>query len=582
MPAKPIINCHTHIFTGDHVPPYLAKTFLPWPFYYLLPLSLIVRLFRFWYNYPYTWQFQPRYKKIQETFYRIKMFGSRYGINRFISGIFGIFLSIQVFFIVYDWLNDISNSEESLSSTIDDVRNWLDSYGLIMIPSSFAGKLLLVVFLILFFKWGRNIIFTIAKKLWSFLGVLPGPKSKELAKRYLNIGRFAFYTQQENILEKLKNQYPDDTGFVVLPMDMEYMDAGRLGQESRYFYQMQELKKIKEKDEYKNKIYPFVFADPRRIRNERETQLSYNISSGEVHLEKCFIKEFIEDYKFSGFKIYPALGYYPFDEALLPLWKYAADRGLPILTHCIRGIIYYRGNKEKGWDTHPVFRQASGNGNYDPLLLKETKNIDFINNFTHPLNYLCLLDEELLRKIVGNAKDHKLRLLFGYTDETTPMKYDLRHLKLCFGHFGGEDEWDRFIELDRDNYSSQIVKNPLMGITFQANENGDPRPGKIEQLWKYCDWYSIICSMILQYKNVYADISYILHVENIQPLLKQTLLNPILKKQVLYGTDFYVVRNHKTEKAMLAEMRGSLSEEEFDQIARINPEAFLKNNMHEK
>lgn len=45
-PAAPIINCHTHIFTGDHVPPFIAKTYLPEPFYRLLHLSVIVSTLR--------------------------------------------------------------------------------------------------------------------------------------------------------------------------------------------------------------------------------------------------------------------------------------------------------------------------------------------------------------------------------------------------------------------------------------------------------------------------------------------------------------------------------------------------------
>src|SRR6185436_827568 len=67
---------------------------------------------------------------------------------------------------------------------------------------------------------------------------------------------------------------------------------------------------------------------------------------------------FIEKKKFNGFKIYPALGYYPFDVQLLPLWKYAADHQIPILTHCIRGTIFYRGSKKTEWDYHPVYKQA--------------------------------------------------------------------------------------------------------------------------------------------------------------------------------------------------------------------------------
>ncbi|MES2555447.1 MAG: hypothetical protein V4604_04805 [Bacteroidota bacterium] len=579
---KPVINCHTHIFTGDHVPPFLAKTFVPSPLHYLFPLSLIVKLFRFWYNYPYTWQFKPWYKKIKEILYRINMFGARTGSGRLISSVIGLFLTIQVFYILFDWFSLIGKPNAGTVESITDLRTWLDEHWLLFIPHSFVGKALFILALILFFKPGRNILLLLLKKVWSFLGVLPGPQTKELAKRYLNIGRFAFYKEQTRVFGRLKNQYPDGTGFVVLPMDMEYMGAGKLKKEYRYANQMAALKAIKNNPQNKDVIFPFVFAEPRRFVDEGKAHFDYEISNGSVKLNDCFIKEYIEDNKFSGFKIYPALGYYPFDEALLPLWKYAADNGLPILTHCIRGTIYYRGNKKRAWDKHPVFEQVSGDGEYDSLLLMEINNRDFINNFTHPLNYLCLLDERLLRKLVQKAKSDRISELFGYTDDQTPLKYNLKHLKLCFGHFGGDDEWHKFLEADRDNYASQLVRNPTHGISFLEDEEGNPSRGKPEQIWKYVDWYSIICSMMLQSPNVYADLSYIIHSSDIQPLLKQTLFNDKLKERVLFGTDFYVVRNHKSEKNMLIDVTDHLSEQEFDQIARTNPRTFLSTVIHGK
>ena len=135
-------------------------------------------------------------------------------------------------------------------------------------------------------------------------------------------------------------------------------------------------------------------------------------------------------------------------------------------------------------------------------------------------------------------------------------------------------------EKDRYNYSSQLIKYPEVGIKFFTTIKNKPSPGKPEQLWKYTDWYSIICSMMLKYPNVYADISYILHGDkDILPLLKQTLQNPGLKDFVLYGTDFFVVRNHKSDKQLVADLMGGLSEVEFDQIARINPVSYLKNSL---
>jgi hypothetical protein len=227
---------------------------------------------------------------------------------------------------------------------------------------------------------------------------------------------------------------------------------------------------------------------------------------------------------------------------------------------------------------------------YVPLILPQTKNVDFSINFTHPMNYLCLLDKGQLHKLIGGDAVKKMaspqeiervKALFGYTD--SGLTYDLSALKICLGHFGGDDEWSRYFEKDRYNYSSQLIKHPDDGIQFFTTLEGAPSRGKAEQIWRFTDWYSIICSMMLQYKNVYADISYILHNDaGILPLLKETLQNKELREKVLYGTDFFVVRNHKSDKNMVADMMGGLSADDFDQIARINPRKYLNIKDHPK
>lgn len=576
---KAIINCHTHIFTGDHVPPYLAKTFLPSPLHLLLPLSLVVKTFRWYYRGPYKWQFKSWYKTLIRFLYRTKIFINRNVILRIVFFILAIWLTIHAFFVVFDWLTRIVAPDAKGAKVITTVRICLEQRNLLFYPAAFVGRLALVLIVLLFIESGRNIILFILKKLWSFFRILPGPQTKELLLRYINIGRFSFNVEQQENYKRLRNQYPRGTGFIILPMDMEYMAAGRLKQEFRYEDQMKELAELKDNKKYTNRFFPFVFADPRRIAAD-PAHLKYQTKDNLVQLESCFIKEYIENKGFSGFKIYPALGYYPFDEMLLPIWKYAADNEIPILTHCIRGNIFYRGNKKEEWDYHPIFKQAVGDEEYEPLLLHQMKNIDFINNFTHPLNYLCLLEEKLLRQVVAKCNDDRIREVFGFINIETELTSNLNHLKLCFGHYGGEDEWKRFMEYDRDNFSSQLIKYPDSGIHFLTDEKGIEKKGKLEQIWKYADWYTITSSLMLQYPNVYGDLSYILHDEHIKPLLKHTMLNEKLKYKVLYGTDFYVVRNHKSEKQMLAEQLDSLSEDEFDLIARENPRNFLMNKIH--
>lgn len=569
MKQRPITNCHTHIFTGDHVAPYLAKRFLPFPFYYLLHMGWVVKISRSYNKWSDRIRYSPTYKAILVLKNRVRVFVNRFGI---LKDLLSAFIGLQVIFILYRYLSTWFPPEGSfLLTQFQRAQAFLDDYHLILFAHMPWMEIILVLFLLLFLPSWRNFIVFLFSKFWSFFGAFSGKQTKELARRYLNIGRYAFHQKQHTIFAKLRSQYPQGTRFVVLPMDMDYMDAGK--SQNSYVQQMHELVTIKVK--HPSTFFPFVFADPRRIAAD-PAYFKYRHSEGKVILDDCFIREFIEQHQFSGFKIYPALGYYPFETELLPLWKYAADNGLPITTHCIRGTIFYRGNKKEAWNRHPVFEQSAGEGKYQPLLLPQMDAVDYSINFTHPLNYLCLLDERLLRIVVSRCKDEKVQQLFGFTNDDTPLKHNLSHLKICFGHFGGDDEWIKFFERDRDNYSSQLVRNPGRGIDFLEDVNGALSPGKPEFIWRSVDWYTIICSLMLQFPNVYADISYILHDESaILPLLKQTLAHDGLKTKVLYGTDFFVVRNHKSDKQMLADMRYGLSEDEFDLIARENPAVFL-------
>jgi len=576
-PRHPIINCHAHIFTGDHVPPHLARTFVWWPFYYLLSLPLILWAVRLWNRGQEVVEFSGIFREGRKLWHKAIRRANRAWILKIIWWVVSTLAIIHVFYILYDWICLLIQPEDSFANNwILAIRQEMEAWNILFPIGSLFLKMALVAAVLLFIKIGRNFILFILKRLWGFFQLLPGKMTTDLIERYLLLCRFSLYKHQRGIMARLKAQYPPGAGFVVLPMDMQYMGAGKLNARGNFYQQMKELADLKNDKDYKDILYPFVFADPRRIQADAGF-FRYAFKDGMVSLGECFVKEYIEGHQFSGFKIYPSLGYYPFEEELLPLWKYAADRGLPITTHCLRGTIFYRGSKKPEWDEHPVFEEAAAEGKYEPLLLPELKNEDFCSNFTHPMNYLCLLEEQLLRKLVGKARDSRIRELFGYNGPDLPLAHNLSHLKICFGHFGGEDQWKRYLELDRYNYSLQLIRNPDKGIDFLYNRKGELSPAKLEQVWKYADWYSIICSLMLQYPNVYSDISYILYAPEIFPLLKQTLRaeNGKLRRRVLYGTDFYVVRNHKSDKQIIADILAGLDKEEFDLIARENPRVFL-------
>src|SRR5258705_13219188 len=363
--AASIINCHTHIFKGDNVPPQIAKTFLPWPFYLLLTVPLILQLCRFWFinkNSPRQWKHKWWYKKIQRIVYAYRSFIRRYLIMDLLIGIINLIIVWHALIFFALWLTGFFiKVDAGTNNIITKTVNWLTTRNLVYLPGSGFLRFAVILFTLLFIARGRRLIFFILKKAWSFLSILPNKKTLEFLARYITIGLFAYYKNQWRIFIKLKDQYPEGTGFVLLPMDMEFMDAGRLSQNGNYENQMKELAIIKKNKKYKNLVYPFVFVDPRRQTVGDKTFLSWKIvKPGNVELNDCFIKDYIEKEKFSGFKIYLDLGYYPFDEKLLALWKYAADNKIPILTHTIRGTIYYRGHKKKEWGYHEIFKQDNG------------------------------------------------------------------------------------------------------------------------------------------------------------------------------------------------------------------------------
>lgn len=566
------INVHSHVFLGKNIPPYIAKTFIPWPFYFIFDIRAILYICKFWFNNPsspYNWERKPFHKQLNKWFYYWRITIARIWILDLIVDLLNLFIAYHGIVFLLEWLvSGFIVLTGDFRTSLTGILPWLSLHRITI--DSLEIKWAFIISTFLFISYGRKLILMILKKAWSILSWLPDKRTLQFLRRYVDIGRFAYYENPKILFKKLTDQYPVGMGFVLLPMDMEFMEAGKLAADGVFGRQMEQLDSIKQASP--DTAFPFVFVDPRRDLVDNKPFLAWSAENGSVTLKNCFIKTYIEEKKFNGFKIYPALGYYPFDEKLLPLWKYAADHKLPIMTHAIKGTIFYRGKKNKNWDTHPIFKEG-GSLYENPLLLNQVENVDFINNFTHPLNYLCLIEEKLLRIVVSSCSK-EIKDLFGYVSDDKKLKHDLRQLKMCFGHFGGDDEWARYLRKDRDATTAKIINTPESGAQFFEGEIKESY-GMLSQIWHHLDWYSIISSMMLQYPNVYADISYIIHDEHIFPLLKSTLMNEKLAKRTLFGTDFYVVRNHKSEKQMFSEINASLNDIEIDNIARDNPREYL-------
>lgn len=318
-----------------------------------------------------------------------------------------------------------------------------------------------------------------------FFNLFGSLKKHELA---LLVRKFhAFLTigdmkSQLEIFKYLQSFYPEGTKFCVLPMDMEFMEAGKVPQS--YIQQLEELAKIKRDPAYKDLIEPFVFVHPERA----------NILD--------IVKQYIGVEGFAGLKLYPPLGYYPFDERLNKVYEYAQQYQIPITTHCARGGVFYKGKITNDMLTHPKTGEH----------VKSQKNKFFTDIYTDPDNYRYVLDQ--------------------FPD-----------LKINLAHFGGYDEWNKFL-----------------GNTYDDGKE---------------NWYNKVISMLRKYPNVYSDISYTMFNPDLFNLLKLTLQDDTVKGKILYGSDFYMVEQETTERQFLTNIRAYIGEDNFKLIAEQNPKLFL-------
>jgi predicted TIM-barrel fold metal-dependent hydrolase len=162
------------------------------------------------------------------------------------------------------------------------------------------------------------------------------PFLKPTGKKTIAFLKIGLLKSQDLVFEEMLNQYPksDDVRFIILPLNFKYMGAGKL--DVPYEQQLLDLFEVKKR--YPEKCFPFVAVDPRMGSSEENA---------------AFIARYIEK-GFSGIKLYPAMGFYPFDQRLDKTYEIAAKKNIPILTHCSKGGINYCSTTEMESMTSPV------------------------------------------------------------------------------------------------------------------------------------------------------------------------------------------------------------------------------------
>jgi predicted TIM-barrel fold metal-dependent hydrolase len=221
----------------------------------------------------------------------------------------------------------------------------------------------------------RGAMTTLARAAWPF-------SNKDQLNRLARFIDCTFGRSQADLFDELAAFYPRDTRFIVLSMDMAFMGAGEPPVDLPA--QLADLAALKRK--HGDRILPFIAVDPRRP---------------EV---MDLVREHIEEHDFAGIKLYPPLGFWPQDPRLDEVYAYAAERGVPILTHCARGGVYFKGDLTRAMRTPP--------GAPEPL--PAAPNRDFTDHFAAPEHFRPVLQRHLC-------------------------------LRICFAHYGSTIDWTNYL-----------------------------------------------------------------------------------------------------------------------------------------
>jgi predicted TIM-barrel fold metal-dependent hydrolase len=365
---------------------------------------------------------------------------------------------------------------------------------------------------------------------WAMKGLLQiftflSPRHRDTVRRYIEFVEIGTSASQEDIYNQVSMTYKKFGEFriVVLTQVLDYLDLERSSNHIKIRTQVEEVCMLKRHALYQQTIFPFLGLDPRQAG---------------IDLLNDWVLHYINpDKGFCGIKIYPAAGFFPFDIRLDAVWKYAADNGIPIMTHCTRSGSFYLGRRESILNTGGLVVQSL-NPASPSMSTIETRVNSVVN------------DKSIIKnnRIWCNV--------FGHPENYRPVLEKYNNLKICLAHVGGASEINRS-STDTGGYPSYLTDN----------------------------WYDEVIALMKDYPNVYSDISYTLSDQKAlkkiafdfrEPSMVDRSGTPLMNK-LLYGTDYYLTQQEKfgDEPDLQNLFLGVFSKAEIQLLAYTNPAKFL-------
>lgn len=328
-------------------------------------------------------------------------------------------------------------------------------------------------------------------------------------RRMIAFAKVGMKQTQREVFEILREAYDFSTDwkFIVLTMDMDHMNAGRARE--NFYAQIEEIYQLKK--EFPEQIFGFVGFDPR---------------NGDA---LGTVKESISNKHFYGIKIYPPLGFYPFDHRMESMYAYASENEIPLMTHCDIGGIHYQSDEKWG------------------VLKKKNRISDAHRN---PVSF-CGIPPDIAPALQDDVPYACFRYNFSNPVNFFPVLEKFPKLKICLAHAGGSVYM---------NHAQDIINEKKCSALGNRN------------------WFESVVKL-LEFENVYTDISYTLFEHRVFDEIN-SLIDRFPGK-VLFGSDFFMTEKEKPEKKLVYDFRQAIGETKWEQLTECNPRKYLTSRIHQ-
>jgi predicted TIM-barrel fold metal-dependent hydrolase len=85
----------------------------------------------------------------------------------------------------------------------------------------------------------------------------------------------------------------------------------------------------------------------------------------------------------------------------------------------------------------------------------------------------------------------------------------------------------------------------------------------------------MISEMLFEFPNLYTDISFTLENQKLIPFLDEYLDDNKINKNILFGTDYYMVETETNEYKFVSYLKSIIGKDKFKLISETNTNKFL-------